>query len=209
MSLEIEVNPSVLIPRPETEKLVEVTIDAGKNIENPVIADLGTGSGAIAVSLAKYLPKAKIYATDSSKEAIEVAKINAEKHGVQDQCTFFVGNLLEPLNDIKGKLGIIVSNPPYIPSEEINSLQQEIKNYEPRYALDGGKDGLNFLKKIIQEAHPFFSSAGAYLILEVGKGQAQAIVQIIELDQKYKDIKVIKDYSGIDRVIIMQPHAIQ
>lgn len=201
MSLEFEVNPSVLIPRPETEKLVEVTIDAAKEIKNPIIADLGTGCGAIAVSLAKYLPEAKIYATDTSKEAIEVAKANAEKHGVQDRCTFFVGDLLEPLKELKGKLDIITSNPPYVKTGDIDSLQPEIKDFEPRHALDGGEDGLKFYKKIVGEADVYLKERGL-LVFEIGADQAKAVDEMLSLTQKYEKSKIYKDLSGIERVIV-------
>jgi release factor glutamine methyltransferase len=198
MSLDFEVNPSVLIPRPETEKLVEITIDLAKKLENPAIADIGTGSGAIAVSLAKYIPSAKVRATDSSKEAIEAAKSNAEKHGVQDRCEFFVGDLLNPL---KGEFDIIVSNPPYIKTGEIDSLQPEISKFEPRYALDGGDDGLNYYRKIVEEVAAYLKGNGS-LVLEVGAGQAKTVNELIGKTGKFAAPEIIKDLSGIERVVV-------
>ena len=200
MSLDFEVNPSVLVPRPETEKLVETAMETGKQIKDPVIADLGTGSGVIAVSLAKYLPEAKVFATDSSEDAIKIAKSNAVKHGVQDRCEFLVGNLFEPLKD---KFDIIVSNPPYIKSADIDSLQPEVSKYEPRQALDGGEDGLKYYRLIFQEVDKHLKPGG-YLTLEIGFDQAK---QVMDLAEKFKNKKLVKDNAGIERVIIAQKAA--
>ncbi len=200
MSLEFKVNPSVLIPRPETEKLVEITIDASKTFKSPLIADLGTGSGAIAVSLAKYISGSKIYATDVSKEAIEIAKENAEKHGVQDRCTFFVGSLFEPLEDMKGRFDIIVSNPPYVKTAEIDSLEPDIKDFEPRHALEAGEDGLKYIREIIEKSPAYLKNPGK-ILMEFGMGQGSTILDLAEKDGKYKNQQIIKDNSGIDRIL--------
>lgn len=197
MSLDFEVNPSVLIPRPETEKLVEIGIETGKLIEKPEIADIGVGSGSIAVSLAKYLPKAKIVGVDSSKEALEVAKRNAEKVGVADRCEFIHGDLFEP---IKGRaFDIIVSNPPYIKSADIPTLQPEIKDFEPREALDGGEDGLKFFREIADKAKNHLKENGK-LLLEIGFGQGDQIKALL-LKAGFTEITITKDTSGIERVI--------
>jgi len=199
MSLDLEVNSSVLIPRPETEKLVEVAIEAAKGIEKPLIADIGVGSGAIAVSLAKHLPQAELIGTDSSVEALEVVKKNADKTGVSDRCKFLSGDLFAPLDGYKGKFDIVVSNPPYIKTGEIDKLQPEIK-FEPRGALDGGEDGLKFYRIISAQAAEYIKSGG-FLILEVGMGQAQDVVKLIEGTKRFQSSKIIKDLSGIDRVV--------
>lgn len=199
MSLDLEVNSSVLIPRPETEKLVEIAIETAKTMEKPLIADIGIGSGSIAVSLAKYLPQSEIIGTDSSQEAIGVAKRNAEKIGASDRCKFLAGDLFEPLSEYKGKFDIVVSNPPYIKTSEIDKLQPEIK-FEPRGALDGGEDGLKYYGIIVKDAADHLK-AGGYLILEAGFGQAGDIIQLITAAGKYGIPEIIKDLSGLERII--------
>ena len=149
MDLDLIVNEDVLIPRPETEVLVETVIDHLNDITRMIrIADIGTGSGAIAISLAKSLPNAAVEAVDVSEEAINIAKLNADRYGLR--ITFHLGDLLSPLNG--KKYNAIVSNPPYIPSQVIDGLQAEVKDYEPRMALDGGNDGLDFYRRLINEA---------------------------------------------------------
>ncbi len=203
MSLDLEVNPSVLVPRPETEKLVEVAIESAKDLPFPHIADIGTGSGAIAVALAKYLPKAKLIGTDTSKGAIEIAKRNAEKHGVSDRCQFIEGDLFEPLAEYKDRFDMIVSNPPYIKTSEIDTLQPEISKFEPRGALDGGEDGLKYYKQIIGRADEYLKQSGL-LIIELGAGQLREVQEIISSSAKYAGTSVKKDLSGLDRVLVAE-----
>lgn len=201
MSLELEVTPDVLIPRPETEKLVEVVIDLSKsNPELRTMADIGTGSGAIAVSLAKYLPRVTVYATDISEKALEVAKRNASKHKVADRINFLLGDLLTPL---KTKVDLIVSNPPYVKSEEIQRLQPEIKNYEPKESLEGGTQGLDYYKRIISQAGEYLKVKG-WLVFEVGGKQAFRVSSLIREKRIFGEPKVIKDYAGIERVVVAQ-----
>jgi release factor glutamine methyltransferase len=198
MSVNIKVTPAVLVPRPETEKLVEVALEEAKQLKGPRVADIGVGSGAIAVCLAKFLPEARVFGTDLSKEAIEVAEGNAQAQGVADRCEFFVGDLFKPLEG--QSFDIIVSNPPYIKTADIEKLQPEIKDFEPRGALDGGEDGLKFFKEIIAAAPPYLKTGG-YLILEVGAGEDLEVSEMIKSSRKFEEPGSYKDLSGIKRVV--------
>ena len=210
MSLEYIVTPSVLIPRPETEILVEKMLtvageEIGKSrIEQPYrIVDLGTGSGVIAVSAAVYLPdNVFIHAVDVSAPALAVARENAARNGVETRITFHYGDLFGPLEicGLRKKINLIASNPPYIPTEEITSLEHEVKGYEPLKALDGGKDGLEFYRRIIERAPAFLCEKG-WLFLEVGYGQAEAVKEIITQKWGYPKLVSVYDLSGIERVV--------
>lgn len=192
------VTPEVLIPRPDTEILVQFVIDALKNFSGGVkIADMGTGSGAICISIVKNLPNATAATVDISPGAIEVAKRNAENLQVADRINFFPGNMFEPLSG--KKFDCIVSNPPYIPTDEIKNLQPEVKT-EPKIALDGGADGLNFYRQLVKAA-PDFLSPNGFFAFEIGIGQAEEVKKIIRREEKFCDIKILKDLSGIDRVV--------
>ena len=155
MGLDFHVEEGILIPRADTE-VVENAIQyfqERKRISSPLIADLGTGSGAIAVSLASWISHAFVYAVDISEKAIEISKGNAQRHGVSERMRFLRGDLFQPLKAeaLEGKLDALVSNPPYIPRREIDNLQKEVAVYEPRLALDGGEDGLDFYRRIIED----------------------------------------------------------
>lgn len=192
------VTPEVLIPRPDTEILVQFVIDVLKNFSGGVkIADMGTGSGAICISILKNLPNATAATVDISPGAIEVAKRNAENLQVADRINFFPGNMFEPLSG--KKFDCIVSNPPYIPTDEIKNLQPEVKT-EPKIALDGGADGLNFYRQLVKAA-PDFLSPNGFFAFEIGIGQAEEVKKIIRRDEKFCEIKILKDLSGIDRVV--------
>jgi release factor glutamine methyltransferase len=196
MGINILVDSRVLIPRPETELLAEEAIKLAKELPHPIsILDLCTGSGAIAVSLAKYLPQAKIFASDACAEALAVAQKNAENQAVK--ITFVQSDLFGTL---KGKkFDLIVANPPYIPTKEIDTLQPEVKDFEPRMALDGGSDGLRVVCEIIHKAKEHLVPGGA-LLMEIGFGQWTAVKKELKKNG-YKDICVIKDYAGIERII--------
>jgi release factor glutamine methyltransferase len=207
--LEFEVEPSVLIPRPETELLVEAAVrcagirpEAGRR---PIIADVGTGSGCIAVSLARRLPTAVLYATDRSAEALRVAGRNAERHGVAGQVTFLEGDLLKPLHarGLSGRVDVVVSNPPYIAEREWEALQPEVRLYEPRVALAGGEDGLAVYRRLVRESAEFLN-AGGWLIVEVGQGQAEAVRLLLDATRQYGSAAVRPDQAGIDRVVCAQ-----
>jgi len=205
MGLDFYVEEGVLIPRADTEILVEAVIQyfqERKRIFAPVIADLGSGSGAIAVSLASRISRAFLYAVDISEKALQISKANAERHGVSDRMRFLRGDLFEPLKaeGLEGKLDALVSNPPYIPRGEIDNLQKEVALYEPRLALDGGEDGLDFYRRIIADA-PLFLKEGGLLALEVGYDQAQPVNQMLKEKGCFQKIEIKKDLSGIDRVV--------
>lgn len=198
MKMNFYVNGDVLIPRPDTEVLVEEVIKLGKGKRNPTILDLCTGSGAIAVSIAKYLPNAKIYASDISKKALEVAKINAENNDVADRIKFIRSDLFEKLEGMK--FDIIVSNPPYIKTSIIKTLDEEVQN-EPIIALDGGKDGLKFYRQIVEEAYSHLKYE-SYLCFEIGYDQKEEVTQIIENAKVYSGTYCKKDLYANDRVIV-------
>ncbi len=198
-SFVLEVNNSVLIPRPDTEVLVEEALDIIKTISfrEIDILDIGTGSGAIALALAKEIPSAKITATDISADALFIAKKNARNLRLDSLIDFRQGNLLEPVNDL---FDIIVSNPPYIAQVEYRNLPCGVKDYEPPEALLAGVQGTEFYEKIINQAHDHLKSEG-WLLLEIGSTQAADIKKIAETTGKYKDISIRSDYAGRPRVI--------
>ncbi|AIS51353.1 release factor glutamine methyltransferase PrmC [Thermoanaerobacter kivui] len=196
MGLEFFVDENVLIPRPDTETLVEEVLKRLR--KGDVIIDIGTGSGAIAISIAKYFKNCTVYAVDISKKALEVAKYNAKMHGVLDKIVFIESDVFSNVSkDLK--FDFIVSNPPYIKRSEIETLQKEVKK-EPIIALDGGPDGLLFYKKIIKEG-PFYINIEGNIVFEIGYGQKEAVTDLLKKNG-FEDIEVIKDLSGIDRVII-------
>ncbi len=193
--LRFDVNKKVLSPRMETEILVEETLRKAVEFKNPVICDLCTGSGAIAVTLAKNIV-AKVYAIDISKPALQVAENNAKKHDVKVE--FIESDLFSKLKKNK-RFDIIVSNPPYIESFEIEKLSVEVKKYDPRLALDGGQDGLDFYRRIIKDA-PAHLEKNGFLILELGKGQVKSVRSLLK-EAGFIDTHVVKDYNNIERVI--------
>ena len=200
MKLNFFVDENVLIPRQDTEILVEEVIEISKKINSKKILDLCTGSGAIGVSLAKYLPNCEITAVDISKKALQIAKKNAIINEVEKQITFISSDLFSNLES--QKFDIIVSNPPYIKRNDIENLEEQVKK-EPLIALDGGEDGLDFYKKIIKEAHKYLVSEG-YLCLEIGYNQKDEVIKLIEKEETFKNIYSKKDLYGIDRIIIAE-----
>ncbi len=195
MGLDFLVNENVLIPQPDTEILAEEVINISKTIEKPKILDLCTGSGAIAVALKKYIKNANIIASDISSKALEVAKVNAKNNDAKIQ--FIRSDLF---NNIDNKFDIIVSNPPYIKTEVINELSLEVQN-EPHIALNGGQDGLDFYRNIVNNSYKYLECDG-YLALEIGYDQKQEVVEIIENSHNYKEIYSKKDLAGNDRIVI-------
>lgn len=198
MKLGFYVDENVLIPQPDTEILVEEVIKLGKEKENLEILDFCTGSGCIAVALAKYLPLAKVDASDISDKAIEIAKKNAQANGV---------NISWKQSDLWEQWGtktwdLMVANPPYIKTEVIHHLSQEVRK-EPLIALDGGEDGLVLYKKIIGQAYQHLKEKG-WLCLEIGYDQKEEVMELLEQEGKYKNIKCIQDLAGLDRVIMAQ-----
>lgn len=198
MKLNFFVDKNVLIPRQDTEILVEEVIKIAKRINAKKILDLCTGSGAIAVSLAKYLPQTEIIAIDISNDALKIAKKNAVSNNVENQITFISSDMFTNLNE--EKFDIIVSNPPYIKTNVIKELDIQVKN-EPYIALDGGEDGLDFYKKIINESYQYLKCNG-YLCLEIGFDQKFDVIELIENAEKFEGTYSKKDLFDNDRIII-------
>ncbi len=198
MKMDFYVDENVLIPRPDTEILVEETIKIAQTMESPKILDLCTGSGAIAISLKKYIPSAQVYAVDISKKALEIAKKNA--HRLEAEVKFIESNLFEKIKN--EKFDIIVSNPPYIKKSDINYLSQEVQK-EPQIALDGGYDGLDFYRKISYQAIDYLKF-GSYLCFEIGYDQKEEVLEILKGIEHYTKTYCKKDLCGNDRVVITQ-----
>ena len=203
--LDFLVDRSVLIPRPETELLVEQVIQHNLRTWPMIIADIGMGSGCIAIALARALPTAVLYATDRSPAALRIAEQNATRHGVQDRVRFLVGDLLEPLraHRLDGKVAAVVSNPPYIPDRELLELQPEVRMFEPRVALAGGGDGLEFHRRLLSDAKEFLTPGGL-LVFEVGQGQAGRLAEIAVAQGGYAQADLVRDAAGIDRVVCFE-----
>lgn len=209
-SLNLAVTKDVLIPRPETECLVEAALSllpagfgSDSNFCPKRILDLGTGTGAIILALSSEQPGHLYYASDCSVKAIKVAKENAKRNNLNETVRFFVGDWFSPINDKKTFFDIIISNPPYIQTGALCSLQPEIYEYEPAIALDGDEDGLSSLRHIISSAHIYLNRQGS-LFLEIGHDQKDAVRKIIDDSERYDDVVFSKDYSGYDRVVRMR-----
>ncbi len=205
MGVEFYVEEGVLIPRGDTEILVEKVIEIYKDGFSPnkvKIMDIGTGSGAIAVSLAKYIENSALTAIDISPKALEIAGRNARNNNVESKITFQLGSLFNPLHgkDEYKAYDFIISNPPYIPKSVVETLDSGVKDYEPRLALDGGEDGLDFYREITLESKDYLK-AGGWLMFEIGYDQGEAVRQLLNING-FGDIKIIKDLSGLDRVVI-------
>ncbi|HZW82648.1 MAG TPA: peptide chain release factor N(5)-glutamine methyltransferase [Candidatus Deferrimicrobium sp.] len=196
MSLNFTVTPAVLIPRQDTEVLVEQCLEwASHQPKSLQILDLCTGSGAIAVSLAYYLPKAEVWAVDISPAALQVAKLNAEKHLVN--ISFLQGDLAQPVAG--QRFNLVTANPPYIPAAEITKLSPEVGGAEPKLALDGGTDGLDFYRRLAREL-PAVLQAGGRVMLEIGWNQGQQVEEIL-LQAGFSEVRVLQDLGGRDRVV--------
>ncbi|HCP16479.1 MAG: peptide chain release factor N(5)-glutamine methyltransferase [bacterium] len=205
MGLKFKVNKNVLIPRPDTETLVEFAIKY--SLENKInskyrILDYGTGSGNIIISIAKYSPNLQYYAIDLSREALILAKENAKSNRVDKDIFFVQSNGFSSFNS-RFKFDMIVSNPPYIPTSVIRKLPEEIKSFEPLISLDGGEDGLKVIKDIVSNAYRHLKKNGVCLI-EIGYEQSESVEKMIKEVAKYKDIKFLKDLAGIKRVVFFK-----
>lgn len=203
MGLEFKVSPDVFIPRPETEILVETVLNIVSPLTRPFVCplrilDVGTGSGCIAISLAKLLKGTEMTAVDISQEALDIAKQNALLNNVE--INFLQSDLFNTQDLRPNTYDLIISNPPYIPTEDIENLQLQIQ-YEPVIALDGGKDGLDFYRWIIKNSPKYFKKGG-YLIMEMGFNQRDAIEDIFYNSRDFKIKEVVKDYNNIDRIIV-------
>ncbi|AGY57473.1 peptide chain release factor N(5)-glutamine methyltransferase [Gloeobacter kilaueensis] len=196
--LELQVNPAVLIPRPETELLADLAIAFCQSLEQPLLADLGTGSGAIAVAVARALPTATLWATDISKQALAVADANIRTYGLTERIHLVEGDWFSPLPLLA--FDCLISNPPYIPSAEVDRLMPEVRLHEPRLALDGGADGLETIRLLVAKARRYLRPGGLVAI-ELMAGQAAAVVELIEKAGQYDQIRTVCDWSGIERFV--------
>jgi release factor glutamine methyltransferase len=199
---ELVVSPAVLIPRPETESIIDIALAASTKIQQQGIwVDLGTGSGAIAIGLAKALPQAQIYAVDFSSEALAIAKTNASRLDVLSQIHLSTGSWWSSLEHLHGKVSAMLSNPPYIPSQEVLGLQPEVLNHEPHLALDGGLDGLAAIRLLVATSPAYLQSGGIWLI-EMMAGQGTAVVDLLVQQGSYTDVEIINDLAGLDRFVL-------
>lgn len=203
--LAFQVNPAVLVPRPETELLVETAIQLATAQAYLSIVDVGTGSGCIAVSLAAYLPQARLWAIDLSEQALQVAAQNAARRQLEARLTFLAGDLLSPLPN---PVDLIVSNPPYVRGPELAApfTTPEVHQYEPRLALDGGESGLEVIARLLAQAGQKLRPGGS-LLVEIGAAQGQAVAGLASLHFPKAEIRVKKDLAGLDRLLVVQTHA--
>ncbi len=197
--LPFNITPAALIPRPETELLVEKCLDAGKLLENPSILDIGCGSGIIAVCIAKHLSSATLDALDISVDAIALAKENAEKNSVHERISFIQADIKDGSARLQNNYDIIVSNPPYVSKEEYVTLQEEIVKHEPSFAITDSDDGYSFYRLIAAKSAELLKSNGL-LFFEMGKDQSEQIREIM-ISNNFTDVIIYKDYEAIDRVI--------
>ncbi len=201
--LEFLVSPAVLVPRPETELVVESALRSLQAVPAPLIIDLCTGSGCIAVSLARELPGSRVFALDRSGDALEAARENARRHAVADRIRLLEGDLFAPLAelDLAGKVDLVSANPPYIRTGELASLQPEVRDFEPEVALIAGPRGTEIAERIIAEA-PGCLRGGGCLVMEMGMGQAGELKRFAAGTGLYSAIAILKDLAGIERVIV-------
>jgi release factor glutamine methyltransferase len=192
--LALKVTPAVLIPRPETEHVIEAVLARVSRDADLQIADVGTGSGAIAIALAKELPRSRVLATDISQAALEVARENAARHSVADRIDFVRCDLLP---DAPGNFDVLASNPPYIAEDERESLAREVKDFEPQQALFAGATGYEIYQRLLPvAAHAL--KPGGWLVLEIGAGQS---AQLREMLREWRDVATMRDLAGIERVV--------
>lgn len=206
-SVDFKVDPRVLIPRPETELLVEQAISilsAPPPGRTPFVLEVGTGSGAVAISLLREVRGIFMVATDISREALLLAKENARETGVLHRMVFVNGDLFSPFHPCEeGSFDLILSNPPYISRPEIKALGREVREHEPHVALDGGEDGLDFYRAVARQA-PSYLRRGGWLLLELGQGQGERITELLYEKGDFSKPELLKDFSGTDRVVKAQ-----
>ncbi len=198
--LEFEVSPDVLIPRPETELLVEAALELCRDEPAPSIGDIGTGSGCIAISVLHELPAAVAVATDTSPAALKVAQRNAERHGVQERLTLVESDCFAAVSLTK-PFSLIASNPPYVSEAELKRMPREIR-FEPRAALAGGTDGLSIIRRLLSEGRPFIRPGG-HLVFEIGFGQSEPVEKLIDR-RVWKLIEIRRDLQGIPRTFVLR-----
>ncbi len=203
--VEFTVTPAVLIPRPETELLVEQIVRRIPAEKQATVVDVCTGSGCIAVSIARLRSRARVIAIDISNASLEVAQQNAARYGVSDRITWLAGDMLGPMaeQELTGHVDLIVSNPPYIAEADWAGLQPEVRCFEPRRALVAGPLGTEFHDRLLKDARRYLSAGGA-LIMEIGAGQGQAVRQLVETIGGYGLVRCIRDTANIERVVIVE-----
>jgi len=200
-SLDFRVTPDVLIPRPETEHLVEAVLDFLASRPGPSrILEIGTGSGAVAVSLAKEDPRAEIWATDVSAPALDVARDNAARHGVEGKIRWLRGDLFAPVQGFSGWFDVLVSNPPYVPSGEMGGLPRDVRDWEPALALDGGADGMDFYRRLARDGVRHLRQGGL-LAVEAGAEQSRGVSRLFQARDGLHRLRVRRDYAGLPRVV--------
>jgi release factor glutamine methyltransferase len=204
--LDFEVNSDVLIPRPETELLIETSLKLMVGLEDPpIICDVGTGSGCIAITLLHELrefPEAQVIALDISKSALIVAERNAARHSVASRIDFLLSNGFEALNPRDRLFDLIVSNPPYVRGDALEHLQREVRDFEPRSALEAGVDGLSVVRRLLAEAHDFLKPGG-HLVFEIGFDQGEAVRQLID-EAVWQLLDIHLDLQGIPRTVSLK-----
>lgn len=204
-SLEFRVTPAVLIPRPETEMLLETALRLlaqAKMLASPLrLLDIGTGSGCLAITLAKELPTAEVWAVDISLAALEVAQDNARRLGVAERIRFLHSDLCAALSQTERSFDLLVTNPPYIAQGELATLQPEVRDWEPHMALAGGADGLDFYRRLVAES-PSHLHSGGWLLMELGTGQAAAMLDLFRSSQSFINPYCLRDYAGHERVVV-------
>ena len=201
-SMMLEVSPDVLIPRPSTETLIEHVIQHARRtpgFHSPLIADVGTGSGAIAIALARHVPRSRVIATDISERAVETARRNAESLGVADRVEFRLGDLLEPI--AHERLRYLVSNPPYISDAEWREVEPNVRDYEPESALRGGADGLRYLRALIEKGRPLLDKPG-HMVLEGSASQKAQLLKLAEGVGVWENAHVLADHEHLPRVLV-------
>lgn len=199
--LELEATPAVLIPRPETEQIVEEALARFAGTGGPDrILDIGTGSGCLAVALAREFPRARVVATDVSRAALDVAARNARRHDVETRVAFVRGSLFAP---VEGRFDLMVSNPPYVPDGDRAALQPETRDHEPALALFAGPDGLEVIRPMMARARPHLRPGG-WLLFEFGFGQADAVGALIEATGPWDDVALVPDLQGIPRTAVVR-----
>lgn len=198
--LEFRVTPDVLIPRPETEMLVEKSLELVRDLPSPRFLEIGIGSGCIAVSILKNLPAASAVGVDVSKEALEVARSNATRHSVDARLRLEAGDVYDRL--AAERYDLIVSNPPYVPSSDLAGLQPEVRDHEPHVALSDGGDGLSIVKRIIHGA-PSFLKPGGWLLIEIGFSQAGEVRKMVAAET-WESLDILPDLQGIPRMVVVQ-----
>jgi release factor glutamine methyltransferase len=203
---KIAVSSAVLIPRPETEYLIDLAVVAARGatlLQQGHWADLGTGSGAIALGLADVFRTATIHAVDCSSDALAIAQKNAESSGLADRIRFYQGSWWEPLELLKGQFSGMVSNPPYIPTNTVPTLQPEVLDHEPHLALDGGADGLDCIRHLIEISPTYLRPGGVWLV-EMMAGQADAVREMLQNQGSYCNVEIHPDLAGIERFAVAQ-----